>query len=290
MSMPPTSAMPADSTVPTSNAPGGIPPEPRPRVLSPLRYHAGFGNSLRSELRKLTTLRSFWVISGTMIALYSLYIWALSSAQNSLGVSSQGLDGAIITSGISVIIVFGIMQGTVATTNEYSSNTMRTTALSDPNRPRAYFAKIVAAAITSGVANAIMTLLAVVIRALVAGGTWSPAYGNARAVVLFWLVLTTGTVMAAELGYALRSTAGTITTAILALYISQMIVIIPNDWVRGTLVNYLPLSALQAAVQIDPVSSFLSSAISWNVGLLTWLIYVVTVGLLGLLRYTRSDI
>ena len=263
----------------------------RVRVLDPRRYHASFGRSVRSELRKLTVLRSFWAVVISMIVIYLLITGTAASAQRSItGDSMRVLDAAALTTGVSFVIIFSIVQGTLAVTNEYSSNTMRTTALSDPNRYRSYFAKLTAVGIAAGLANFVMILLSAIIYMSIVGASWDFDNGNGRALIVFWLVLTTGAIMSTSLGYALRSTAGTITVIFLGLFVAPVIQIISTAWVQNTMINYLPLVALQASVRTTLVDTLGVFNLSWSTALVTWLGYVVVLGALGLFRYTRSDV
>ncbi len=100
-------------------------------------------------------------------------------------------------------------------TNEYSSNTMRTTALSDPSRVRSYLSKLTAIGLLTGLLNLVVTLVSMLIYTVVVGGPWNFGDGNGRALTMFWLVLTVGAIMATSLGYVLRSTAATITVSML---------------------------------------------------------------------------
>lgn len=52
----------------------------RERVLDPQRYHASFPHSVRSELRKLMNLRSFWFQCAAMLIVYGLIMWGVGSS------------------------------------------------------------------------------------------------------------------------------------------------------------------------------------------------------------------
>ena len=263
----------------------------RERVLDPQRYHASFIRSTRSELRKLMNLRSFWVQSGAMVIIYGLIMWAVGASQNY--VIQQGgitipLNAQAVTAGISFVIIFPIVIGAGAVTNEYSSNTMRTTALADPSRARSYFSKLTAVGILAGILNLVVTVIASLVYMVVVGGTWQFDGGNGRALVMFWMAMTVGAIMAASLGYIIRSTAGTITVSMLFLFVSQAIVIINLDWVRDTLIHYMPVSVLTSATSTDFFGS--NEGLTWSAAGVVWVIYAVVIGLLGLIRYRRSDI
>lgn len=54
----------------------------RERVLDPQRYHASFIHSVRSELRKLINLRSFWIQCAAMVIIYGLIMWGVGASQS----------------------------------------------------------------------------------------------------------------------------------------------------------------------------------------------------------------
>lgn len=263
----------------------------RERVLDPQRYRATFVRSVRSELRKLMNLRSFWIQSAAMVIIYGLIMWAVGSSQNYANTQaglSIPLDAQAVTSGASFIIIFPIVLGAGAVTNEYSSNTMRTTALADPNRFRSFSSKLTAIGLLTGIVNLIVTLVASLVYMIVVGGTWHLGDGNARALVMFWMVLTVGAVMAGALGYIIRSTAGTITVAMLFLFVSQAIVIVNLDWVRNTLIHYMPVNVLSSATTTNLFNQ--DDGLSWSAAGVVWVVYAAVIGVLGLVRYRRSDI
>ena len=266
----------------------------RERVLDPKRYHASFLHSVRSELRKLTNLRSFWIQSAAMVIIYDLIMWGVGASQGYVNTESGftiPLNAQVITTGISFVIIFPIVIGAGAVTNEYSSNTMRTTALADSSRTRSYFSKLTAIGIYTGALNLLVTLTSALVYMLIVGGSWHFGGGNGRALVMFWLVLTVGAVMAASLGYIIRSTAATITVSMLFLFVSQGIVIINLDWVRDTLIHFMPVNVITAATSTELWNALTGGPeLSWSQAGIVWVLYAVVVGILGLVRYQRSDI
>ena len=266
----------------------------RERVLDPQRYHASFPHSVRSELRKLMNLRSFWFQCAAMLIVYGLIMWGVGSSQsfvNQEGGIAIPLNAQAITTGIPFVIIFPIVIGAGGVTNEYSSNTMRTTALADPSRIRSYTAKLTAIGILTGLLNLLVTLESMLIYMLEVGGRWHFGGGNGRALIMFWLVMTLGAIMAASLGYIIRSTAGTITVSMLFLFVSQAILIINLDWVRNTLIHFMPVNILNAATSTELWNSVSGGqGLSWSQAGIVWVVYAVVVGILGLVRYQRSDI
>lgn len=259
------------------------------QLAAPANYRASFFHSVRSEIRKLTSLRSFWATQGLMIGVYTLLMWPIGSSMGSF-MGASGMSDIVladaVTSGITFVVVFAIVQGALAVTSEYSSNTMRTTTLSDPKRGRSFFAKLLGVACATAVPAALMTVLSYLVMFVSTGFPWAINSDSIRALAMFWALLVLGAVLATGLGYIIRSTAGTITFGIVALFISPMVTFINAEWAQN-LADYLPLSALQHAVTADPAGY--GTGLSWSTAGLVMVGYTVVVCGLGLLRYSRSD-
>ena len=141
-----------------------------------------------------------------------------------------------------------------------------------------------------GGVSLVLTLVAILAYMVGAGGSWDFGDGNLRALVMFWLILTTSATMAASLGYIIRSTAGTITASMALLYVSNAIVIINIDWFRETLYNYLPLQVIQGATVSNLDLMGMDMKLSWSTSIIVWLGYALVFWVLGFVRYQRSDI
>lgn len=191
------------NTRPTGHPESGRHPmSSRHVVLEPRRHHATFLNSFLSEIRKMAYLRLLGTGHWCGGALRPHYV--RGGCRSDYGPSY--LDAQAITFSITFLVIFTFAMGGSAVTNEYSSNTMRTTALSDPNRLRSYTAKHVGVFVMVGGVNLVLTLVAILAYMVGAGGSWDFGDGNLRALVMFWLILTTSATMAASLGYIIRST------------------------------------------------------------------------------------
>lgn len=258
-------------------------------VLEPRIYHSSFLNSFLSEIRKIAYLRSFWIQTTVLILLYSAIMFAIGVSQNQYGGGSM-LDAQVVTTGVSFLVIFSFALGASAVTNEYSSNTMRTTALSDPSRLRSYTAKHVAVFVMVGAVNLVLTVLAALVYGMSAGASWDLGNGNFRALVIFWLVLTTSATMATSIGYILRSTAGTITLAMALVYVSNAVTLVNIEWIRDTLYHYLPLQVIQDATATELGQSLMGENLTWGTATIVWICYALVFWFLGLLRYQRSDI
>ncbi|MCF2706734.1 hypothetical protein I6E29_05555 [Arcanobacterium haemolyticum] len=267
-------------------------------LLDPRRYKATFGRSLRSELRKITSLRSFWIREAIMVLLYAGIISLAAFSQNAIARTDDGpvnsvlsaADAGIITSGVSFAIIFSFIHGIVATTNEYSSNTMRTTSLADPVRTRSYVAKHIAVLITAACAHIVLVAVSTGIYALLIESSFSLDSTALRVLVMFWAVLTIGSVIGTSMGYLIRATAGAITLTFAVFFLANAISFIQIDWVRETLVHYLPYSIVNTATASGFTELLTSGSLSWSAAGLVWLAYAIVLALAGLLKYRSRDI
>ncbi len=273
---------------------------PTTHLLDPQRYRVTFARSTHSELRKITGLRSTWLLLSLMILLYAGIVALLAYSQNefsptiSEAVSEESLsfDINLITLNVTFALFFTLALGIVATTNEYASHTMRTTALSDPNRIRSFAAKHTAVAIIAGIANALLTLVAVGVYTFMFKGRPEFSGEDARILAMFWGVLTVSALIGTSVGYLLRHTAGAITATFVVLIFGNAVSLINIDWVRNTLVHYMPLDVANAAVSSllpDPALES-TNVLSWELAGLVWVIYALLLAGGGLLRLRSHDI
>ncbi len=263
----------------------------RPRLVDPERYHVSFWGSLRAEIRKMTTLRSFWITAIVTVSLYTLIILGIAKAFDEFGDGPRQIPAGVISYGVSFIGMLVVVIGILPVTNEYSANTMRTTALASPKRPSAFLAKMTAVFVACGVVNLVLVTLAFLALRFGSGTPVLLENGNGRSLVMFWLALTLTALMSAGFGYVVRSTAGGMTAAFVFLYVTNGFSLVPSAWVRDTLSDYLPTNVMQAMAQADRTGGLVESGdLSWSVALAVWVIYTLVVTAIGFTRYNRSDI
>ena len=91
-------------------------------------------------------------------------------------------------------------------------------------------------------------------------------------------------------GYILRSTAGSIVTGVMVLFVSEMLRLVPVNFFRETLPKFLPsgvTSGMTASDTANPTQT--TNYLSPGAAALVWLAYVSVFIVLGAIRYKRSD-
>lgn len=259
-------------------------------------YKNTFLRSLRSEIRKLTTLKSTWYTLSIWLAMGILITWGMTASLsdgtgNINGVNVKGEFHPIFVTGSSQLYaIFAMVLGALAVTSEYSSNTMRTTIVSQTSRSRAYSAKIAGITVVLGIATAVIIVILTVIALLAGGLSWHGGDGNLRALIFFWLACVLTSLLTTGAGYIFRSTAGAIVTGFVTLILSQLLILIPLDFFRETLPKYLPsgLTAGMTATDTTNPTQFYDN-LGPNLAALLWFGYVVVFLVLGFIKYKKAD-
>lgn len=228
------------------------------QTQAPAQYRPTFFRLLRSEFRKLTSLRSTWVISILTIAFYLLIAFFVAQGVDSMSNYWSPAEMEVFTSSYMVTsifqlaLLFGIAFGAMSMTSEYSHNTIQTSLLASRSRLSFYAAKLVVLTIFWGIVSAIALLLSAgLIQMRISAHSVSLPFGDFG----FWLslaacavVLICGVVMSAGMGAVLRSTVGTTTFMFGIVLVLPILQIIPLDFIED-LTPYFPINLMTAAVQ-----------------------------------------
>ena len=218
------------------------------------------GGILRSEARKLHTVRSTWwiLLAGftftvaTAALLGALLPAHLSIQQkttiDSVRVSLGGLHLSQITAGL---------LGVLAITSEYSSGMIRATLAAVPQRRLLLSAKVViltAATAATAIAGCFAAYL--VFQAFLPAAdpmrTTLAAPGVARAVTGAGLYLTVLALLGFGLGTALRSSAAAVAALFGLLFVPTLLTaLLPASW-QDTLGRYLPMNAGDTIYTVRP--------------------------------------
>lgn len=264
-----------------------------PVRFNPAAHKATFLRAIRSELRKLTSLRSTWISFGSLLAVGCTITGIITSGQTvENGLTGTGsISSNVITGGAQFYIVFAIVVAALSVTSEYSSNTMRTTVLSQPKRSRAFLAKLVASCLFIAVAIAVIMGIMLAVGMATAGASWEFGDGHGRALLFFWLATVLTSAITIGIGYCLRSTAGTIVIMFCFLFLLELIVLIPGEFFKVTVPKFIPRNLITSMTSIDlPDSADFIQLLDSSTALLTWTLYAVIFALLGFFRFRRSDV
>lgn len=248
------------------------------------QYRPVFGRTFLSEMRKLNT-RAILITIVLALIFHGGLTFVIA---NPKWASDAGPN--IVTTLTTFLTLFTLLTGTLAVTSEYSHNTMRTTALADPIRTRSYFAKLAA----SGAVNALLAMTFVVVGMAIAliriPGLDVWHYGWRPFIAMFLFLVMTGW-MATGFGYLLRSTAGTISVMVALLFFVDLLTLVPRDFFRITLPQFMPLPL----IQFGTIGSLPVPREEWLytepwVGVGIYAIYTAIVVAAGWLAYRRRDI
>jgi ABC-type transport system involved in multi-copper enzyme maturation permease subunit len=108
--------------------------------------------SLKSELRKIRTIRSTYVILAfavLLIILFAFWTEGIKAGSNSAPVQDQFKLASLFINAITNLGVFGALVGILSLTHEYRYNTIMYTLTSAKSRTRSLFAKVAAVSLFS---------------------------------------------------------------------------------------------------------------------------------------------
>lgn len=287
------------------------------RDLSPSRIHLSFLRTLRSEMLKLTSLTSTWIM--TLIALVLQPLGALASAWSLRFMSTIDPSSGkplktpapiamseywVATgSGLGLaIVVVGIM-GVLCISAEFSSSSIDATLTTNPRRGTVLAAKAVCLAALTWVTSQIGVLLAwasvqiilsapgrIPLEAFEASIPWVNLLGGPIFLAVF-------AVMALGIGAMCRSTVGGVLTVLGLVLIAPMLFGIIQAvsrrivWVQ-TLSNILPMNLLNYFLsgQTEPMPGQVGFVpLWWQAGLLM-VVWTAVFYALGTLVIKRLDI
>ncbi|MFW5416112.1 ABC transporter permease [Nocardiopsis sp. CNT-189] len=209
---------------------------------------------IRSELLKLTTAKSTWLLLAGLVAVSALLVGALAQLWLSLGSVPESAADAVVLykAPLALGYLFPLVIGIVLVTHEYRSGSIAQTLLAEPRRHTVYLAKL---AVGSGAA-AVCSLAAVgagtaAVAAVLAANGAATRLGSPEvtaallglaAALLLWGPIGVGT------GAALRSTAAAVAAAfIVTMLLEYLAFPLLGMAGRADLMLYLPSAASDAA-------------------------------------------
>jgi ABC-2 type transport system permease protein len=275
------------------------PPTRHPVAPPPARTRPSFLGILRGELIKLLSLRStWWMLAATvvLITLVSLAVaWSLDAmAANPLTAPELArTNGAeLVSGGFQMGMVTIAVLGSLLITGEYSTGMIRSTLAAVPTRTPVLVAKAIAlAALTTVISVLSIALSYLVTMPLLGRYHLVPALDDMDTWLTFggtvYFLIAAG-LFALGVGTLLRSSAGTITAALLVLLVLPGVLSFINlDWVQ-TIADYLPLPASSAFLGSGSPSAA-GAAMAPVTGILVIALYAVVPLVVGALVLRRRD-
>lgn len=239
--------------VPRAGGPTGPAPLPSPAVTT--------GRVLRSELVKLSSLRSVWaavlVTALTIIAMgviTTVGTVVQSVPPDGADTPSDPVGGAL--AGISLAVYPVAALGVLAVTSEYASGTIKATLSAVPRRPLLVRGKVLALVSVTFLVTLVSSLTAFLASAAVLAADHQALSltdpGAFRAVAGAAGYLTGVGLLASASAWLLRSTAGSLAALFGVLVMLPPLAMLLPSKVATAVIPYLPDTAGQALMQTMP--------------------------------------
>jgi ABC-type transport system involved in multi-copper enzyme maturation permease subunit len=252
------SAAVATETTPTSSS---APPERRP---------ATFGDAVRAEWIKLTSVRSTWVTL-LVAVLLGIGVGTLISYLSGSHYATRGIGDriwdptAVSFRAINIAQLAIAVLGVMVVTSEYSTGMIRASLAAVPRRSRFLASKTLVFTLVALVVGEITAFAAFLLGQAVIGSnaphTNLGANGVLRAVIGAGLYLAVVGLLASSLGALLRNTAAGISAVVALLFVLPGVVqALPDSW-RNPVTEFWPT---QAGSQIFVIHRDAHTLAAWS--------------------------
>ena len=239
-----------------------------------------FLRTLRSELLKLTTLRSTWWSLAIAAALSVAIAWLFGSVSD----GSNPILGVVVSAQFTMLVA-GIL-GAIAITGEYATGMIRSTLTANPRRVQVALAKSVAIALVVGAATAVIYLICLVVTVPTSSiaVTWSDPAQAVFPLLLGIAAMVAYALIGMGFGLLIRNGAGAIAATVGVLFVAPIAVDLfalggeSWKWVVD-LGRYLPVAAGGDLTAI-PTGDVLVPAVT----LAAWVVALVGAGIVLLQR------
>ena len=229
-------------------------PELRSSRVPASPYRLTFVRQLRSELIKLTTVRSTWWSVGIVLLLTVGIAMMIASA-----IDMPGYPGiqAVISPIQFTMLLAGIL-GAIAVTGEYSTGMIRSTLSADPVRGSVLAAKSIVLAVFMFVVSLVTFLAAALAVSPILGSKdmaidWSDAEMSVFPILAASVSMAVFALIGVAFGFMLRSGAGAIAATVGLLFVLPIVVSMfgmagPDwQWILDA-GDYLPMTAAQSVI------------------------------------------
>ena len=247
--------------------------------------------SLKSELRKLWTVRSTYVIfilSVGMICFFAFYIDGFKAGVNSRAIDDPMKLAGLVRDAISSLAVFGAIVGILSVTHEYRYNTIMHTLTSSKSRTVSLFAKVIAVSIFAIFFTIIVTALAIAAMYLglaAQGLTLGPQTFETgllwRALFFGWGFSMFGLIIAV----IVRQQVGAI---VLFLLIPTLGENIAGAFLKDNRV-YLPFTALMQVLQPQIAEKGQEPILTTTAAMVLTLVYIIIGSIVSWVLFVRRD-
>ena len=211
------------------------------------RYKVTFPRLVKSEVIKLTTVRStIWSLAVAVVIILgfaALMSFALRSQDISDFGSDLPLGASVATFGISFGQLVIVVLGVISIGSEYSTGMIRSTLSAAPTRVPALLAKMLVLSVVSFVVSLVALLGAFFLAQAILPASQTASLGDPQVLRMILggaLFLAVMSMFAVSVGAIVRNTAAGISIIVgLVLILPGILVSIPWEWVK-TIGRYLP--------------------------------------------------
>lgn len=246
---------------------------------------------LRSEMLKLTALRSVWILSGITVlftltlSLLAALAMAMAGPMGSMygelaavDVARQGLSGMYLT----LMLVASL--GVISITSEFGSGSIRSTLTAVPRRSSLVAAKMLSVAAWTAALSLITVLAVHVMQAAITGHVPMSAMVTDPQVMWLYINSFIALVLAAVMGFGvgvlIKHSAGGIVTLTVAMFILPLVVgvisaVAADAWLVEALMSWQYLVHFENFLSTTNPTSDLVTA---GAGLLVWTVIPVAAG------------
>lgn len=243
----------------------------RPTVGSLPQARLSFGRVLRSEVIKLSTLRSTWWSLGITVVLSVGIALLIASASREFPGDFPAVT-AIVAPMQFTMLVAGIF-GAIAITGEYSTGMIRSTLTAEPRRGVVLAAKAIAVAAFLVLTTVVSTVIAVLATAPLLGDggiDWSDPNASVIPLAYSLLAMAAFGLIGLGWGFIIRNGAGAIAATVGLLFVAPIVLSLFSiggeawAWVVE-LSQYLPMSAASTLTTpgSEDVAVAVISMIAW---------------------------
>lgn len=253
---------------------------PRRTTFTDASVGPTFLRTLRSELMKLTTLRSTWWSLGIAAVLSVAISWLYLSASD----GGYAIFGVVASTQFTMLVA-GIL-GAIAVTGEYATGMIRSTLTATPRRAQVALAKSLAVTLVVGAATAVSYLVCLAVTAPIStvAIAWSDPAQALLPLLFGVLSMIAYALIGMGFGLLIRNGAGAIAATVGVLFVAPIAVDLfalggsSWQWVVD-LGRYLPVAAGGELTAI-PTGEVLVPALT----LAAWVVALVGAGIVVLRR------
>lgn len=252
--------------------------------------------SLKSELRKLLSIRSTYVVTilGLIVVGPLFGFWG-SGLEANQGVNSPNYITSVALNGASFIAIFFAIIALLSVTHEYRYNTIMHTLTSSSSRTKTLIAKMTVIFVASLLVTAVAVTLGVLLARVgmdVKGLTLVPQSFD------FWDVAwrslyyaAANTLFAAFLAVLIRNQVGTIMTYFIVINTIEGLI---GGFILKENAKWLPFTSLQHVVNVTDATAAKEMAATqgfWQPGqaALLFTVYLAILGIISWLLFLRRD-